>query len=138
MNNNETESEKLTQLELEMEIQSKITSAALKLANDSKASKNVRRARKISYNQSMKKLKELEFKVSSLKHSAAVSKKKIVKQPRDLKGGGGKEELRRGISVPDLEAGLADQVSLDSSIVSAVSPRSCPSSPRPSSPTFLT
>ena len=130
VNNNETESEKLTQLELEMEIQSKITSAALKLANDSKASKNVRRARKISYNQSLKKLKELEFKVSSLKHSAVVNKKKIVKQPRDLKGGGGKEELRRGISVPDLEAGLGDQASLDSSIVSAVSPRSCPSSPR--------
>ena len=130
VNNNETESEKLTQLELEMEIQSKITSAALKLANDSKASKNVRRARKISYNQSLKKLKELEFKVASLKHSAVVNKKKMIKQPRDLKGGGGKEELRRGISVPDLEAGLSDQVSLDSSLVSAVSPRSCPSSPR--------
>ena len=56
VNNNESESEKLTQLELEMEIQSKITSAALKLANDSKSSKNVRRARKISYNQSLKKL----------------------------------------------------------------------------------
>ena len=130
VNNNETE--KLTQLELEMEIQSKITSAALKLANDSKASKNVRRQRKISYNQSLKKLKELEFKVASLKHSAVVNKKKIIKQPRDLKsgGGGGKEELRRGISVPDLEAGMSDQVSLDSSLVAAVSPRSCPSSPR--------
>ena len=76
VNNNETE--KLTQLELEMEIQSKITSAALKLANDSKASKNVRRQRKISYNQSLKKLKELEFKVASLKHSAVVNKKKIL------------------------------------------------------------
>ena len=133
VNNNESESEKLTQLELEMEIQSKITSAALKLANDSKSSKNVRRARKISYNQSLKKLKELEFKVASLKHSAVVNKKKIMKQPRDTTraGGGQKEELRRGISVPDLEAGLSEQVKLDTSLSNAaISPRSCPSSPR--------
>ena len=101
VNNNETE--KLTQLELEMEIQSKITSAALKLANDSKASKNVRRQRKISYNQSLKKLKELEFKVASLKHSAVVNKKKIIKQPRDP------EEWRRwregGAEARDLRSG---------------------------------
>ena len=131
VNNNESESERLTQLELELEIQSKITSAALKLANDSKASKGVRRARKISYNQSQKKLKELEFKVASLKHSAAANKKKIIKQPRDGKMGG-KEEMRRGISVPDLEAGLSDHVNLDTSLSNAAvgSPRSCPSSPR--------
>ena len=130
VNNNESESEKLTQLELEMEIQSKITSAALKLANDSKASKNVRRARKISYNQSQKKLKELEFKVASLKHSAVVNKKKMMKLPREPKPSN-KEEMRRGISVPDLEAGMGgEQPSLDTSLSSAVSPRSCPSSPR--------
>ena len=33
---------------------------------------------------SLKKLKELEFKVASLKHSAVVNKKKIMKQPRDM------------------------------------------------------
>jgi len=126
--NNENEGEQLAQLELELEIQSKITCAALKLANDSSARKNVRRARKISYNQSQKKLKELEFKVASLKHTTVGNKKKAFKQPRDLKGG--KEELRRGISVPDLENGLSDQAMLDSSLPSAVSPRSCPSSPR--------
>ena len=132
VNNNESESEKLTQLELEYEIQSKITSAALKLANDTKASKNVRRARKISYNQSLKKLKELEFKVASLKHSAVVNKKKMMKHPREVKTGG-KEELRRGISVPDLEARMSqDQVDLNTSLNTGtvVSPRSCPSSPR--------
>ena len=131
VNNNESESEKLTQLELEYEIQSKITSAALKLANDTKASKNVRRARKISYNQSLKKLKELEFKVASLKHSAVVNKKKMMKHPRDVKTGG-KDELRRGISVPDLEAGMTqDKVDLNTSLNTGVlSPRSCPSSPR--------
>ena len=89
----------------------------------------MRRARKISYNQSQKKLKELEFKVASLKHTTVGNKKKTFKQPRDVKGGG-KEELRRGISVPDLENGLSDQAMLDSSLNSAVSPRSCPSSPR--------
>jgi len=127
--NNENEGEQLAQLELEFEIQSKITCAALKLANDSSARKNVRRARKISYNQSQKKLKELEFKVASLKHTTVGIKKKAFKQPRDVKSGG-KEEMRRGISVPDLEAGLSDNVMLDSSMSTTVSPRSCPSSPR--------
>ena len=140
VNNNENESEKLTQLELELEIQSKITSAALKLANDSKASKNVRKARKISYNQSQKKLKELEFKVASLKHSSSVNRRRVIKNPRDVKSGAEarKEELRRGISVPDLEAGLVSDLgssvstltSRDHSSVSSLSPRSCPSSPR--------
>ena len=103
----------------------------MKLANDTKASKNVRRARKISYNQSLKKLKELEFKVASLKHSAVVNKKKMMKHPRDVKTGG-KDELRRGISVPDLEAGMTqDKVDLNTSLNTGVlSPRSCPSSPR--------
>ena len=128
--NTESECEQLAQLELELEIQSKITCAALKLANDTSARKNVRRTRKISYNQSQKKLKELEFKVASLKHTLVGNKKKVFKQPRDVKGGGGKEELRRGISVPDLENGLSDQGILDTTMPSTVSPRSCPSSPR--------
>ena len=55
----EREGEQIAQLELELEIQSKITSAQLKLANDTSARKNVRRQRKISYNQCQKKLKEL-------------------------------------------------------------------------------
>merc|ERR1719481_535243 len=81
-NTNESDSEHLAQLELELEIQSKITSAALKLANDTSARKNVRRQRKISYNQCQKRLKELEFKVASLKHNANAGKKKPLKGGR--------------------------------------------------------
>ena len=58
--------EQLAQLELELEIQSKITSAQLKLANHTSVRKNVRRQQKISYYQCQKKLKELEFKVASM------------------------------------------------------------------------
>ena len=104
----------------------------MKLANDINARKNVRRQRKISYNQSQKKLKELEFKVASLKHSKNAQAKR-AKQPRPLpppssqqqqqdgrrmSGGGGagvpprgshhqaaEELLRRGKSVPDLGQG---------------------------------
>ena len=72
------EEEQLTMMELEYEIQSKITSAAFKLANDVSAAKSVRRQRKVSYNQSQKKLKEIEFKLASIKHH----KQKRVKQPR--------------------------------------------------------
>jgi hypothetical protein len=97
----------------------------LKLANDANARKNVRRQRKISYNQSQKKLKELEFKVASLKHSKNAQAKR-AKQPRPLPAPAGSqfdgrrmsggpprsaqaaavaEELRRGKSVPDLGQG---------------------------------
>merc|ERR1719290_595954 len=80
----EREGEQIAQLELELEIQSKITSAQLKLANDTSARKNVRRQRKISYNQCQKKLKELEFKVASMKHAANAGKKKPLKGGRDM------------------------------------------------------
>ena len=124
----ERDGEQLAQLELELEIQSKITSAQLKLANDTSARKNVRRQRKISYNQCQKKLKELEFKVASMKHAANAGKKKPVKVVNRT----GKEEMRRGISVPDLDsAPHMEHPSLDVSLSNAtVSPRSCPSSPR--------
>ena len=131
------EEEQLAQLELELEIQSKITSAALKLANDASARKNVRRQRKISYNQSQKRLKELEFRVSSLKHS---NKQKKPKQPRPLHNSYDgrmaarpQEELRRGKSVPDLgpDKGVASEEEEEVvERVTSVSPRSCPSSPR--------
>lgn len=44
-------------MELEYEIQRKITSAALKLANDSSPSKAVKRQRKMIYQQSLQQLK---------------------------------------------------------------------------------
>jgi len=137
------EEEQLAQLELELEIQSKITSAALKLANDSSARKNVRRQRKISYNQCQKKLKELEFRVASIRHNY---KQKKIKQPRQQQHhhtsfdasrsqqqqSSLEDQLRRGKSVPDLgqesegESGDEDE-DVDTVLVS---PRSCPSSPR--------
>jgi hypothetical protein len=131
----------------------------LKLANDTSARKNVRRQRKISYNQSQKKLKELEFKVASLKHSKNAQAKR-AKQPRPLppagslpdnsgrraSGGGptsgrtghhtaGAEELlRRGKSVPDLGQGSRGDGSEEEDELEPaqlqLSPRSCPSSPR--------
>lgn len=148
--------EQLAQLELELEIQSKISNAALKLANDTSARKNIRRQRKISYNQCQKKLKELEFRVSSLRHT---HKQKKAKQPRQNQhhhtsfdaGQGGpvggrsqqqlqalEERLRRGKSVPDLGTTGTDNHQEDSDDDgeeevghnSVVSPRSCPSSPR--------
>ena len=52
------EEELLANLELEHEIQTNITSAALKLASDAGAPKSVRKQRKSSYQQSQRKLKE--------------------------------------------------------------------------------
>ena len=49
--------ESLAALELEYEIQRKITSAALRLATDSSLSKAVRRQRKMLYQQSLQQLK---------------------------------------------------------------------------------
>ena len=49
--------ESLAALELDYEIQRKITSAALRLATDSSLSKAVRRQRKMLYQQSLQQLK---------------------------------------------------------------------------------
>ena len=46
-------------LELELEIQNKITAAALKLLQDPRAPKGVKKQRKASYQQSLKRLQEL-------------------------------------------------------------------------------
>ena len=48
--------ETLNDLELDYEIQSKIASAALKLANEATARKSVRKLRKISYQQATNKV----------------------------------------------------------------------------------
>ena len=62
------EEELLASLELEYEIQSKITSAALKLASDTTASKSVRKQRKISYQQSQKKQDRPQMSYSAVVH----------------------------------------------------------------------
>ena len=71
-------------LELEFEIQSKITSAALKIANDSHAAKSVRKQRKVSYQQCQRKLRDIEAKLNALKHSRQVARRGR-KSPEDPK-----------------------------------------------------
>lgn len=70
------ERESLNQLELEYEIQSKITSAALKLASDSRARKSVRKQRKVCYQQESTKLRNIEEKLSTLKREKDLLQKK--------------------------------------------------------------
>jgi len=60
-------------LELELEIQNKITAAAHKLVNDPRAPKSVRKQRKSSYQQSLKRLQELEAKLNQMKLKRAAS-----------------------------------------------------------------
>ena len=115
------EEEMVAKLELEYEIQSKITSAALKIANDSSAAKSVRKQRKVSYQQSQRKLREIEAKLNSLK--------------RKRRKGSPEGRPKRGLSVPDLDVSLRDesgsQVHPESTDqVDSKAPRSCPSSPR--------
>jgi len=66
--------ERVDSLELEFEIHTKITSAALKIANDAHASKLVRKQRKVSYQQCQRKLKDIETKLNTLKHSRQVAR----------------------------------------------------------------
>lgn len=171
------EDEELAKLELEHEIQSKITSAALKIASDTSAAKSVRKQRKTSYQQSQKKLREIEAKLESIKLSQPKHKRKQPRPPGERRSSSPDASMlasrstsihsmaknhhhaemqvpKRGLSVPDLDislrGGLMDvesQISTDvefetsqddvdgyknstSTANSAMSPRSCPSSPR--------
>ena len=146
------EEELLASLELEYEIQGKITSAALKLANDPTTSKSVRKQRKISYQQSLRKLKEIENKLNALKYYGTKHKRKQPRPPNEVEQSqqqqhqhfthGDPRDIRRGISVPDLEisrqsespislGGDDDDVDgVSGSCGAHMSPRSCPASPR--------
>lgn len=79
--------ETVSALELEYEIMAKITSAALKLANESTARKGVRRQRKLSYQQSAHRLRELEHKLKQARSKAVATASTLPKQkkkPRPL------------------------------------------------------
>ncbi|XP_047738863.1 dentin sialophosphoprotein isoform X1 [Hyalella azteca] len=79
--------ETVSALELECEIMAKITSAALRLANESTARKGVRRQRKLSYQQSAHRLRELEQKLKQARSKAVVTASTLPKQkkkPRPL------------------------------------------------------
>ncbi|CAG2101826.1 unnamed protein product [Medioppia subpectinata] len=64
----------LSKLELEYEIQTKIVSAASKLAKDVNAKKNVRKQRKQMYQQSLAKMKDLEGRLIILRRQIAAVK----------------------------------------------------------------
>ena len=85
--------ETVSALELEYEIMAKITSAAFKLANETTARKGVRRQRKLSYQQSAQRLKDLEQKLRQAKSkvvAAASTLPKQKKKPRPLSESEGK------------------------------------------------
>ncbi|XP_063608539.1 FERM domain-containing protein 4A-like isoform X4 [Penaeus indicus] len=90
--------ETVAALELEYEIQGKITSAALRLANETSARKGVRKQRKLSYQQSAQRLKDLEQKLKAARAkqtATANSMPKQKKKPRpvsDSEGVGGYDE----------------------------------------------
>ncbi|CAL4071441.1 unnamed protein product, partial [Meganyctiphanes norvegica] len=84
--------ETIAALELEYEIQSNITSASLKLANESMHSKGVRKQRKVSFKQSAQRLKQLEEKLKSARskqQQTANGMPKQKKKPRPISDGEG-------------------------------------------------
>ncbi|XP_041348053.1 FERM domain-containing protein 4B-like isoform X3 [Gigantopelta aegis] len=62
--------DQLAKMELEYELQSKITSAAHRLAQDKSVSKSVRKQRRQSYNKAVLKLKDMEKKLTDLRKYA--------------------------------------------------------------------
>lgn len=70
------EDEALAALELECKIQTGIAEAALGLANDGTASKSVRRKHRILYEESQRRLSELESRLNTLRQSQPKQKKK--------------------------------------------------------------
>lgn len=77
------EEEIMTKLELNIDIQSKIASAAWKLANDVSAKKSVRRQRKITYQQAQVKLKELEKELTTKQKQLEMKKRLAARQTSD-------------------------------------------------------
>lgn len=78
--------EDVSKLELEYEIQKKIVSAALKLANDITTKKSVHKQRKLNYQQALTKLQLIEQRLRSVKQTTShksVGRNHIKrKQPR--------------------------------------------------------
>jgi hypothetical protein len=74
--------ETLAALELECKIQKGIAEAALGLANDTTASKTARRKHRLMYQQSRRRLVELEAKLDLLQQSNKLQHPKQRKKPR--------------------------------------------------------
>ncbi|XP_046405320.1 uncharacterized protein LOC124170566 [Ischnura elegans] len=77
-----TQDESLLGLELEYEIQSRITTAALHLANDCSAKKAVRRQRRLIHQQSQRRLMELEARLNLVQQNSSHKSQKPRKKPR--------------------------------------------------------
>lgn len=73
----ENKDDEIAKLEIDYEIQKKLTKAVFKLTNDSKASKTIRRQRKLSYQQSQTKLKQIENQLALLKKKNEVKGQEI-------------------------------------------------------------
>ncbi|XP_065201208.1 probable serine/threonine-protein kinase samkC [Planococcus citri] len=77
------EEESLAKLELECKIQTSIAEAALGLANDGNASKSIRRKHRLMYQQSQRRLSELEARLTVLRQSVkSTNQLKQRKKPR--------------------------------------------------------
>ncbi|XP_054922107.2 uncharacterized protein [Dermacentor andersoni] len=83
LSNAKSKEETLSSLELEYELQNKITSAALRLASDMSADRSLRRQRKLCYQQAHEKLKQVEEKLGTLKKQKNCGKLKPVQQSDD-------------------------------------------------------
>nr|CAD7402867.1 unnamed protein product [Timema cristinae] len=99
----------LANLELEYKIQHGIAEAALSLANEANTNKIVRRKHRLVYQQSQRRLTELETKLTSLRQGSTKSQQKQRKKPRpplesDLEIVGSEEDtlLHDGISLSPL------------------------------------
>ncbi|KAK8784735.1 hypothetical protein V5799_008898 [Amblyomma americanum] len=88
LSNAKSKEETMSSLELEYELQNKITSAALRLANDMSADRSLRRQRKLCYQQAHEKLKQVEQKLGTLKKQKNHGNKpKIMLQSDDVVSG---------------------------------------------------
>ncbi|GFT76248.1 FERM domain-containing protein 4B [Nephila pilipes] len=112
--------ETLNELELEYEIQSKIASAAFKLANDQTARKSVRKLRKVSYVQAATKLRNIEEKLSTLKREKE-SQKKELKTENDGKDKG---VNLLGLPMSSSENSISDRSNLNSTLSASSVPPS--------------
>ncbi|CAL1276756.1 unnamed protein product [Larinioides sclopetarius] len=110
--------ETLNELELEYEIQSKIASAAFKLANDHTARKSVRKLRKVSYVQATSKLRNIEEKLSTLKRE---KEKKDQKSENSLKD---KSLNALGLPTSSSENSISDRSNVNSSLCASSVPPS--------------
>ena len=72
----------MVELEVEYKVQSGIAEAALGVANDNTASKAVRRKHRLMYQQSRRRLAELEAKLDLLRQSSKPQQTKQRKKPR--------------------------------------------------------